>query len=179
MRFSAILFHCKVQKRHEQYYQTDISNTSSSQDMAFCIMTSHPTQSLRPLNHCYKQFCFTARCVQPAYARTFRAMVTFVVGMLGFCVWEPRETTTPICGGQNHSVDSVPSERSQCQAFCAGCVLKRCHVLCELNMSDVCRTRVASKVTLPLAQLPSPQIQDACHWQPQCQPLLVVMCSCL
>lgn len=54
------------------------------------------------------------------------------------CGWDARllrlgaqRNNHTICGGQNHSVDSVPSdERSQCQAFCAGCVLRRCNVLC-------------------------------------------------
>ena len=141
MRFSVILFHCKVQKRHEQYYQTDISNTSSSQDMAFC---------LRPLNHCYKQFCFTARCVQPAYARTFRAMVTFVVGMPGFCVWEPRETTTPF-------VVAKITQLTQCQVK----GLNAKHFV-RVACSNVAMFCVSS--TCQMCVEPESPLRSRCHW---------------
>lgn len=151
MRFSAILFHCKLQKDHEQYYQTDISNTSSSQDMAFCIMTSHTTQSLRPWNHWYKQFCFTARCVQPAYARTFRAMVTFVVGMLGFCVWEPRETTTPF-------VVAKITQLTQCQVMKG---LNAKHFV-RVACSDVAMFCVSSTCQM-CAELEWP-LRSCCRW---------------
>lgn len=113
--------------------------------------TKIKTQSLWPLNHCYKHFCFTARCVQPAYARTFRVMVTFAVGMLGFCVWEPRETTTPF-------VVAKITQLTQCQVKQGLNAKHFVRVVCS-NVAMFC---VSS--TCQMCAEPEWPLRSRCHW---------------